>query len=44
VGEAVNPAHQSPALEITFKNKMRLILELSECLQKMGKKIKISYF
>ncbi len=44
VGEAVNPAHQDPALAITFKNKMRLIMELSECLKKMGKKIKISYF
>ena len=44
VGEAVNPAHQNPALAINFKNKMRLIMELSECLKKMGKKIKISYF
>ena len=44
VGEAVNPAHQNTALAITFKNKMRLIMELSECLKKMGKKIKISYF
>jgi hypothetical protein len=27
-----------------FRNKMRLIMELSECLKKMGKKIKVSYF
>ncbi len=44
VGEAVNPAHQDPTMSITFKNKMRLIMELSECLEKMNKKVKISFF
>ena len=44
VGMAVNPAHQNPDLPITFNIKMRLIEELSECLKKMGKKIKVSYF
>lgn len=44
VGRAVNPAHQNPDLPINFNIKMRLIEELAECLKKMGKKIKVSYF
>lgn len=44
VGRAVNPAHQNPNLPINFNIKMNLINELSECLRKMGKRIKVSYF
>ena len=44
VGRAVNPAHQNPDLPITFNIKMNLVEELSECLRKMGKRIKVSYF
>lgn len=44
VGKAVNPAHQNPELPINFTIKMHLIEELSKKLEKMGKKIKISYF
>ena len=44
VGMAVNPAHQNPNLPINFSIKMRLVDQLSECLKKMGKKIKVSYF
>ena len=44
VGKAVNPVHQNPDLPITFSIKMNLVKELSECLQKMGKRIKVSYF
>lgn len=44
VGKAVNPAHQNPELPINFTIKMHLIEELSQKLEKMGKKIKISYF
>lgn len=44
VGMAVNPAHQDPTLPITFSIKMKLVDELAECLRKMGKKIKVSYF
>lgn len=44
VGRAVNPAHQNPDLPITFNIKMRLVEELSGCLGKMGKKVKVSYF
>ena len=44
VGRAVNPAHQNPDLPINFNIKMNLVKELSECLKKMGKHIKVSYF
>lgn len=44
VGRAVNPAHQNPDLPINFNIKMNLVEELSACLRKMGKRIKISYF
>ena len=44
VGRAVNPAHQNPDLPINFNIKMNLVEELSQCLKKMGKKIKVSYF
>ncbi|MGM9681416.1 MAG: SpoIIE family protein phosphatase [Eubacteriales bacterium] len=44
VGRAVNPAHQDPDLPINFNIKMNLVSELSDCLKKMGKKVKVSYF
>lgn len=44
VGKAVNPAHQNPDLPINFNIKMRLVDELADCLKKMGKRIKVSYF
>ena len=44
VGRAVNPAHQNPDLPINFNIKMNLVNELIDCLKKMGKRIKISYF
>ena len=44
VGTAINPAHQNPSLPISFNIKMKLVDQLSECLKKMGKKIKVSYF
>ncbi len=44
VGRAINPAHQNPELPINFNNKMNLVKELSACLEKMGKRIKVSYF
>ncbi|MEE1321804.1 MAG: SpoIIE family protein phosphatase [Acutalibacteraceae bacterium] len=44
VGRAINPAHQNPDLPINFNIKMNLVSELSECLKKMGKRIKVSYF
>ena len=44
VGRAVNPAHQNPDLPINFNIKMNLVEELSACLKRMGKRIKVSYF
>ena len=44
VGRAVNPAHQNPSLPIGFSIKMNLMEELAQCLKKMGKRVKISYF
>ena len=44
VGRAINPAHQNPDLPINFSIKMNLVSELSECLTKMGKRVKVSYF
>ncbi len=44
VGRAVNPAHQNPTLPINFSIKMKLVEELTECLTKMGKKVKVNYF
>jgi hypothetical protein len=44
VGRAVNPAHQNPDLPINFNIKMQLVDELANCLKKMGKRIKVSYF
>ncbi len=44
VGREINPAHQNPDLPINFNIKMNLVEELSACLKKMGKRIKVSYF
>lgn len=44
VGRAVNPAHQNPDLPIRFNIKMQLVDELADCLKRMGKRIKVSYF
>ncbi len=44
VGRAVNPAHQNPELPINFNIKMNLVEELSDCLKKMGKRVKVCYF
>jgi hypothetical protein len=44
VGKAINPAHRNPHLPINFSIKMRLVQELAENLEKMGKHVKASYF
>lgn len=44
VGQAVNPAHTEEASPVNSTIKMRLVAELAECLKKMGKRIKVSYF
>lgn len=44
VGRAINPAHQNPNLPITFAIKQQLIQNLTDCLKRMGKHIRVSYF
>ena len=44
VGRAINPAHQNPDLPINFNIKMNIVKELADCLEKMGKRIRVSYF
>ncbi len=44
VGRAINPAHQNPDLPINFNIKMNLVEELSACLIKMEKRVKVIYF
>jgi len=44
VGRAMNPAHQNPDLPINFNIKMNIVKELSDCLERMGKRIRVSYF
>ena len=44
VGRAINPAHQNPDLPINFAIKQQLITGLADCLEKMGKHIRLSYF
>lgn len=44
VGCAINPAHQNPNLPIAFGAKFQLIDQLSKCLEKMGKKVRIRFY
>ncbi|MBO6014857.1 MAG: serine/threonine-protein phosphatase [Oscillospiraceae bacterium] len=44
VGKAVNPVHESDDLPISFNLKMSIVDQLSAALEKMGKRIKVSYF
>lgn len=44
IGRAINPAHQNPELPINFSIKMQIAEELAHCLEKMGKRIKVSRF
>ena len=43
VGKAINPAHQDPSLQIGYTFKIGLVNELQQCLEKMGKTVKITY-
>ncbi|MBO7195917.1 MAG: SpoIIE family protein phosphatase [Clostridia bacterium] len=44
VGRAMNPAHQNPNMPINFNIKLKIVSELTDCLKKMGKRVKVSYF
>jgi len=44
VGRAENPAHRYSEEKITFQHKMKLIENLKEHLERIGKKVKVDYF
>lgn len=44
VGKAINAAHQSPNIPINFSIKMKLIEDLIDCLEKMGKRVNVKYY
>ena len=44
VGRAINPAHQISFTPLSFDIKMKLVEELTECLKRMGKNVRVSYF
>lgn len=44
VGCAMNPAHQNPKLSLAFGAKFQLIDQLAKHLERMGKRVSVSYF
>ena len=44
VGRAMNPAHQNPDMPIDLSIKLRLIDDLAQCLEKMGKIVSVTYY
>ncbi len=44
VGRAINPAHQNPDLPIDLSIKLRLVEEIQEKLEKMGKIVSVKFY
>ena len=44
VGTAINPAHQNPNLPVSFNIKLGIVSDLTDCLAKMGKRVKVNYY
>ena len=44
VGSAVNPAHQGAEKSISFATKMKIINDLKDRLEDMGKQVRSTYF
>ena len=44
VGRAINPAHQNPDLPISLNLKLQLVKECAAQLEKMGKRVNITYY
>ncbi len=44
IGKAINPAHQNPNLPLDLSIKLRLLDELAELLEKLGKKVEKRYY
>ncbi|MEK6266234.1 MAG: hypothetical protein N2B06_15915 [Clostridium sp.] len=44
VGKAINSAHQNPNFSIDFSIKLKIVDQLVECMEKLGKHINVNYF
>ncbi|RCX09628.1 stage II sporulation protein E [Anaerobacterium chartisolvens] len=44
VGRAMNPAHQNPEFPLALSIKLKLVEEMAECLQSVGKQVEIEYY
>lgn len=44
VGTAINPAHQNPNHPVSFNIKLKLVSDLTDCLTKLGKRVKVNYY
>lgn len=43
VGRAMNPAHQNPDLPLNLSLKLRLVQDIADALQRLGKKVEVIY-
>ncbi len=43
VGRALNPAHQNPDMPISLSIKLRLVKDIADCLEKLGKPVSLRY-
>jgi hypothetical protein len=44
VGKAINSAHQNPNFSIDFSIKLKIVDQLVECMEKLGKYVNVNYF
>jgi hypothetical protein len=44
VGTAINPAHQNPNHPVSFNIKLKIVSDLTDCLTKLGKRVKVNYY
>ena len=44
VGKALNPAHQNSNLPFDLSVRMNLVEQLKDCVQKLGKNVKVRYY
>jgi hypothetical protein len=44
VGKAINSAHQNPNFSIDFSIKLKIVDQLVECMEKLGKYVNVNYY